>query len=357
MEMNRRASAKGAFTLIEVMVVVAIIGLLLAVLLPSFTVVKNRARRTSAVAQFAALERGLEMFRSEQSLGATLPPSTGDDPDLANRQLIANPKRSRPDGENNDGTDPVRIAGAHLLVHAMMGADGLGTPGFNDFGTGTADRDGVWSNDTHDTWSGSPDEPSGAYAVDPAEGTVAHPRYGSAGYVDEKMKQQAASLNDLADRGIVQNLGTAQDLATDELLFVDPWDMPILYYRASAVSVRMLGNEEEGPGIYWQEDNGVITGTAGGLVNHAGLDFGAGPVAGEFYHPIYNATAPNPTETIDNILQTAAYNNSFARFVLDPSVRARVTPVRKDSYLLISAGKDARYGTQDDVTNWTRETE
>ena len=357
MEMNRRASAQGAFTLTEVMVVIAIIGLLLAVLLPSVTVVKNRARRTRAVAQFAALERGLEMFRSEQSLGATLPPSTGDDPELADRQLIANPKLSRPDGENNGGTDPIRIAGAHLLVHAMMGADGLGTPGFNDFGTGTADRDGVWSNDTNDTWSGAPGQASGAYALDPETGTVAHPRYGGAGYVDEKMKQRAVSLNDLTDRGIVQNLGTVTDLATDELLFVDPWDMPILSYRASAVSVRMLGDEAAGPGIFWQEDNGVITGTANGLVNHVGLDFGAGPVAGEFFHPIYNAKAPEPIPPVDDILQTAAYDNSFARFELDPSVRARVTPVRKDSYLLISAGKDARYGTKDDITNWTRETE
>jgi hypothetical protein len=51
------------------------------------------------------------------------------------------------------------------------------------------------------------------------------------------------------------------------------------------------------------------------------------------------------------------YANSFARFILDASVKARPTPVQKDTYLLISAGPDAIYGSDDDVINWTRKTD
>jgi len=56
-------------------------------------------------------------------------------------------------------------------------------------------------------------------------------------------------------------------------------------------------------------------------------------------------------------LTDTAYDHSFLRFILDASVKARATPVQKDSYLLISAGPDARYGTDDDVLNWTRKTD
>ena len=35
------------------------------------------------------------------------------------------------------------VSGAHLLYQALVGADGLGTPGFKDI-----DRDGTWWDDT-----------------------------------------------------------------------------------------------------------------------------------------------------------------------------------------------------------------
>ena len=115
----------------------------------------------------------------------------------------------------------------------------------------------------------------------------------------------------------------------------------------------MTGNAENS-GIYWQEDNGIITGTEGGITDHAGLDFGSGRINGR-YHAIAVATSPDPITPIATVLTDDPYVDSFARFILDPSVMARRAPVRKDSYLLISAGPDGRYGTDDDVTNWTKD--
>jgi hypothetical protein len=149
-------------------------------------------------------------------------------------------------------------------------------------------------------------------------------------------------------------------------LFVDAWDRPILYYKANPGAKRMVTDPTVAPGIYNQIDNGIVTGSdATGVYSSSGVDFGAGkvdPSSGTSpLHKIFTVTGAIPeliptfTDGVNNILTLQQYENSFARFILDPTVKARNTPVRRDSYLLISAGSDAIYGTRDDLTNWTRE--
>jgi len=339
-----------AFTLVEMMVVVAIIALLLAALLPAFSAVKTQAKYAQANAQFKALDTGINAFRAEAALGGSLPPSSGDDPTPANRQKIADPK-----GDN--ATTMRRIAGAHLLVQAMIGADGLGTPGFRDI-----NQNGKWSDDTHKNFDAD-SKKAGIYAIvesGDTEGKEKFPRYGGAGYVDEKMKERAETLQDLINEGKLLNPPTSADIAVNERMFMDPWDHPILYYKASPTNLRMTAKTDDSPpkpGIYWQEDNGIITGTDKGLFSDDGLDFGQGK-DGNYYHHIAVAISPEPKEKVEDIQSVKDdYKYSFARFILDGSVKARPTPVQKDSYLLISAGPDSRYGTDDDVTNWTRKTD
>ena len=335
-------AAKRAFTLIELMVVIAIIGLLVAILLPTFDSVRNKARQAKVVAQFQAIDQGLNLFQNESALGGSLPPSSGDQRGTAGDfQVIKNPRKVR---GGNGGKDDIRVAGAHLLAHALLGADQLGPPGFRDL-----NHDGRWWNDTSD-------DEGGLYEIDKTTGQVKQTRYGTGGFVDDKMKDQAKSLTDLENKGIVLNLaGATTDLATDELMFVDAWDMPILYYRANGYNVRMTTDKtNKKAGVYRQEDNGVITGTDGGIVNADGVDFGAGKI-NDHYHAIAVAESPEPVVKVDFIQSDPSYDDTFARFILDGSIATRPTPVRKDSFLLISAGPDARYGTEDDMTNWTRE--
>ncbi len=347
--MNRKPTTlrRDAFTLVEMMVVVAIIALLLAALLPAFSAVRGQAKYAQASAQFKALDTGINAFRAEAALGGSLPPSSSDNPTAGDRQKIANP-------QDPPGTPAVvRVAGAHLLVQAMIGADGLGTPGFRDV---SSPANGKWSDDTHKKYDAGPGK-SGIYAIDPTTGKEKFPRYGGSGYVDEKMKERVESLQKMADEGKLLNLPSSTDIAVNEGMFMDPWDHPILYYKANPTSLRMTGAKDN-PGIFWQEDNGIITGTKGGVVpDEDGRDFGQGK-EGDLYHHIAVAKSPDPKERVDAIASlNEDYKYSFARFIIDRDVKARPTPVQKDTYLLISAGPDARYGTNDDVLNWTRKTD
>ncbi|MFQ5591513.1 MAG: type II secretion system protein [Phycisphaerae bacterium] len=333
-----------AFTLVELLVVISIIALLVAVLLPAVSSVRNQAKTVQVRAQLTTLGQGLEAYRTEDVFGGAYPPSASDKgSDADERLLIADPLGEDPSQE-------VMISGAHLLLFAMLGADLLGPPGFIDF-----NHNRKWSDDTH---AGNDGRYDGAYKLDNDTREEVRPRYGNGGYVSDNMREKhVRALGELEDTGVITQWTAPNTPETRRLpLFVDPWDRPILYYRANTGAKMMIGTAAK-RGIYYQDDNALITGSTD--VGESGIDFGYGPLdisgaaAGAVYHRLLWTAQPIPTEDMND----GKYDDSFARFIWDKSVKARLEPVRKDSYLLITAGPDGVYGSLDDITNWSREAE
>ena len=96
---------------------------------------------------------------------------------------------------------------------------------------------------------------------------------------------------------------------------------PILYYRANTSSRQMIDHANEWErNIYNAQDNGILVGLG----------------------KVGNPTTPHP-------LLDFFYSTDVG--VCDPKV-AVLWPYRPDSYILISAGADGRYGTTDDITNF-----
>ena len=349
MKIHRTSAPRRGFTMIELMVVIAIIALLVAILVPAIGAVREKAKITATHAQFSALDTGLEMYRGESGLGSSYPPSQSDKPEDGFSQDIADPR-----GTSESNT--IKIAGAHLLVHALAGPDLLGPTGFKDV---SEIKDNVWFNDTH---RGD----HGLYEIDQTTGETAHARYGS--LVDDNMRSRINTLRKLAETGTIANwddTSTADSGTADQPFFADRWGLPILYYRAIPSLILMVGDGQQKRGVYAQEDNGVITGSDADGYVAIGVDFGPGPNERDRLHEIkvakYPPAVPNTglgeqgQGGTNPILTAPEYDDSFVRFILDTQVLTRNTPVQKDKYLLISAGPDSIYGTNDDVTNWTRD--
>jgi prepilin-type N-terminal cleavage/methylation domain-containing protein len=109
--MQNRNRTIRAFTLVEILTTVAIIGILLAVLLPALNQVSKSAVAVKQKAQFHTIEMGLEAFRTD----------IGDYPSSA-YVLVGG----------------VAYSGSQRLAEAMVGRDGLGVhpnSAFFHFGT------------------------------------------------------------------------------------------------------------------------------------------------------------------------------------------------------------------------------
>jgi len=103
----------------------------------------------------------------------------------------------------------------------------------------------------------------------------------------------------------------------------------ILYYKADTSKSKL----EE---IYCYEDNAAITTdkTADGQPLHPDFD-----TPEEFYEYIWD---PQTGISSGGAAADAAYTNPNAQ------------PFNKDSFILIMAGPDCQYGTDDDITNYLR---
>ena len=72
-----KLKAKRGFTLVEIMIVVAIIGLLVAIAIPNFLRAREEARANSCVANLKQLEGAKERWAMSEGIATTVEATTG----------------------------------------------------------------------------------------------------------------------------------------------------------------------------------------------------------------------------------------------------------------------------------------
>lgn len=285
--------------MMEMLIVLGILMLLVGLLIPALTAVKNVAKETKQKAQFATIELALAAFKNDHG---DYPPSSWALP------------------PNID----TAYCGAQKLTEALLGWDLLG------FHPDTA-----WRSDGLDNLGG-------AATYDPLK-----TRDLNADGIPDTMTERKGPYLELATasafklRDLFWNNFTgmvAGPLAPETYVLCDAFadkkirlpngsvkkaGAPILYYRANTSQQMIRGRYN------FQDNEALIMMKQTADGNNRGVY----PV-----HPL-----------LDN---TNNYQYFYEEYIRDPKIEARIWPYRPDSYLLISAGADGLYGTGDDIRNF-----
>jgi len=283
---------KTGFTMVEILTVVGIIAILVAVLVPTLSMVRIIAKETQQKAQLTAIDLALTAFKSDY----------GDYP------------------QSNWvwGSD---YCGAQKLAEALLGLDLLGFHPDSD-----------WNADGCDD-SGKDLYPDNLDPTNPTDLANLNARRGP--YLD------AATANVFRLGKTDEHDGLFDDtkeldedtyvicdvFATKSVTLADGTVVragaPILYYRANTSS-KMFDTGPRDKRIYCCYDNAILV--ALGRMTDGKAHKLADDSFDYFYDEDYK--------------------------IIDPKVTAMKWPYRADSYILISAGADGLYGTEDDICNF-----
>jgi prepilin-type N-terminal cleavage/methylation domain-containing protein len=288
---RKMAYAKTGFTIIELLTVMSIIVILLSLLLPSLNMVRWYARFVTQKNQLRNIDAGLQAFAIDY--------------------------QEYPDSGAMDSTG-VRYCGAMKLAEAMAGQDGLG---FHP--------DSLFKANGQDA-SGNELYPRPANPLDPAYLANLRSRkeyleakdvqicslsdlYGSS-TGSFSFPDKVALLCDVYKRPNMRRAGTGEKLG-----------MPILYYKADPSRLLHDVNDPcNSNNIYKFYDN----------------------------HEFLGLGLPWDTSTMPTLHQNNG--KTFYQITLDKSALPIKRPHNKDTYILISAGRDNIYGTRDDVFNFAQ---
>ncbi len=287
---------KSAFTVVELITVVAIISLLVGLLIPALSAVKNAARDAKQRAQFTSIELALTAFKDNYG---DYPPSLGWD--------------------YVNGA-PLDYCGAQKLAEALVGWDLLGFARKSQFYS-----------------DGSIDTPTGRlnlYNVNDA-------------FLMSQRRDPYLEVETAKPFFLGQLFANTGSLAADTYVLCDVYarkkviqangrearaGRPILYYKANTSGTTTRE-------IYDIADNDSVVAAAENE-DRRGHPLGSGPYPapfnnqGEFFYG-----GANPATGPIGLIQ-------------DPKVLKVSRPYRPDSFLLISAGPDGIYGSGDDIYNF-----
>jgi len=304
---------RSAFTLVELLTVMAIIVILIGILTPALSESRNRAIKTAIRAQINALSVGLESFRNDQ--GEYVP---------SNPVQFAN--SNPPDPEMmlwEVGTTMQPLQGANLLVDAMVGRDFLGyDPRVQRLG----------SLGTYDRWNADNDRRQPYISVDGVDVTS------ETEPPEDREGQYALD----ATMPLIDGIRVP--------VFRDKFGWPILYYRANPTVtqntpiIQTQPNLLIGDGVFDGQDNAQFTSYTGAENPHEIRDANMG---------LPEANYINGGDRLENVF--AEFIRSFRATTYDPNNPVNILrprPVKSDRFIILSAGRDGAYGTLDDVANF-----
>jgi prepilin-type N-terminal cleavage/methylation domain-containing protein len=287
----------GGLTLMELLIVLAIISMLVGLLLPAFSAVRKAAREAKQKAQLTGIELAFGAFKNDYG---DYPPSAWPGP-----------------------PSPDNYCGSQKLAEALLGWD---LRGFHP----------------KSAW-----QANGCDAPPPA-GT-GNPVYDT---TDDNLNQRKGPYLELATVNVFRlgNISSAKPglfndtnpLAPDTYVICDVFGVkritlptgntaiagtPILYYKANTSS-KNIDDPVFRNRIYNFEDNFAL-------------------VALRILADCDKSLALRRPHKLEDF-------NWFYEYIRDPKipVTQRPWPYRPDSYILISAGADGFYGTQDDICNF-----
>lgn len=318
------------FTLVELLTVIAVIMLLIGILIPALSAARTQAKKTATAGLLKSIDVGCEMFSGDFK---HYPQSRGYNP--------------------FEGGDVV-LNGAQWLALQLVGADRRGY--VNPVVENDSDGNRVIDDADWLDW----------YSLQPQR---QYTRMGPYADVDAKSTRTVEQIlsTDPEIRTIPEPLmgdaaggagGSSQWNNGRIPFFIDAFGYPVLYYRANPkVDAPFTTGTPSGDfvvGRYDQTDNMFFTASDGnngryGGMSGPGWDLSASGLdhpLGEFGYVPDQTSWPEP--------------RTFAAFVCDANIYettavssgGRLWPYKPDSFLLISAGSDAVYGTGDDVTNF-----
>ena len=293
---------KYGFTILEILTVMVVIAILVGVLIPALTMVHTIAKETQQRAQLSEINLALEAFKGDYG---DYPPS---------------------DFLNSANVD---YCGAQMLSEALVGWDLMG---FHP--------DSEWNGDGESDVGGIEIYPDPLDQDDPCD--IANLKERRGPYLELatarvfKVGRDTATMDGLFEDTLFLNRDTYVicDVYSSKKVRLSDGSIvtagtPILYYRANTSKKRM----DE---TLWDDnidnvnDNYILT---------------------RIVTDEKDLTAEQESLTIADM--SSNFGN-FRDFITDPKVTTptMIWPYRPDSYILISAGKDGLYGTDDDICNF-----